>query len=154
MFFVPSLFEENGRDLVFAFPWVLPPPIEVGTLWVQLHLQFYTNSCFESSLHILIPTSVQYIIQSGLAITICIKPYIFCLLFSYQSLLTSAKDLLMHHHFFCTLASLHLQFFAKKKFDLLHNCHNCLQLIQCFSADLILPYHSRHHTVHFPTGLR
>ena len=50
---VPCLFEEKGRDLVFASPSFLPsfrpPPIEVGTLWVQIFLQFYIDF-FETSL--------------------------------------------------------------------------------------------------------
>ena len=55
LIFVPVLLEEKQRDLVFAslsfHPSVRPsfrPPIEVGTLWVQL-LQLYTDS-FETSL--------------------------------------------------------------------------------------------------------
>ena len=54
--FVPCLFEEKRRDLVFASPSfrldVRPsfrPHIEVDTLWAQLLLQFYTDS-FETSL--------------------------------------------------------------------------------------------------------
>ena len=46
--FVPRLLEEKWRDLVFAFPSFLSP-IEVGTLWMQLLLQFCTDS-FETSL--------------------------------------------------------------------------------------------------------
>ena len=56
MVIVPCLFEEKRRDLVFASPSfstsVRPsfrPPIEVGTLWAQLLLQFYTDP-FETSL--------------------------------------------------------------------------------------------------------
>ena len=54
--FVPHIFEEKRRDLVFASPsfgpFVCPsfsPPIDVGTLWAQLVLQFYTYP-FETSL--------------------------------------------------------------------------------------------------------
>ena len=46
-FFVPRLFEEKRRDIVFGFPSFRPsfrPPIGVCTLWAQLLLQFYSDS--------------------------------------------------------------------------------------------------------------
>ena len=46
-FFVPRLFEEKRRDIVFGFPSFRPsfrPPIGVCTLCVQLLLQFYSDS--------------------------------------------------------------------------------------------------------------
>ena len=49
--FVPRLFEEKRRDIVFGIPSVLPsvlpsfrPPNIVGTLCAQLLLQFYADS--------------------------------------------------------------------------------------------------------------
>ena len=54
-FFVPRLFEEKPRDIVFGFPSFLPsfrlsfrPPKVLCTLCVQLLLQFYADS-FETS---------------------------------------------------------------------------------------------------------
>ena len=41
--FVPRLFEEKRRDIVFGFP-SFRPPIVVCTLCAQLLLQFYSDS--------------------------------------------------------------------------------------------------------------
>ena len=46
-FFVPHLFEEKQRDIVFGFPSVFPsfrPPKVLCTLCAQLLLQFYADS--------------------------------------------------------------------------------------------------------------
>ena len=43
LFFVPRLFEEKRRDIVFGFP-SFRPPIGVCTLCAQLLLQFYSDS--------------------------------------------------------------------------------------------------------------
>ena len=47
LLFVPRLFEEKRRDIVFGFPSFCPsvrPPIGVCTLCAQLLLQFYSDS--------------------------------------------------------------------------------------------------------------
>ena len=153
LFFVPRPFDEKGRDLVFAPPWVFRPyrsrylvgatPPTVLYQFLFQEFMVYSNTNFRP-VH-----NTKWFGHYNLYKAIYFS--VFCLAIKFFDI---CKRLVNASSFFLdTCLSLHLQFFAKH-LELLHNCHNCLLLIQCFSADLILPYHYRHHTVLFPTGLR